>query len=333
MTLFLAIESSCDDTSIAVVNEHYDVIWEKTFSHTQILQKYSGVVPESVSREHLKAIYPLITALKEDLDLKTLDAIAYTHGPGLAGSLLVGSTLAHSLSLLLNKPLLPIHHLKGHFYAYLLETKKEIGQALGLIVSGGHTQILQVSQQGSFKILGQTRDDAVGEVFDKVAKHTKLGYPGGPKVSQMAQKGQLTYTLTKPMLKNKTLEMSFSGLKSQTIRAWDQSPHSLEDLCYSFEQTITQTLVKKVALAIENYSGAYFILAGGVAANKTLRQKLTELLDKKNIQLIVPNPRWCTDNAAMIGACAIYLYHYHKDKNLHNLEKKSFIKSTWSIQE
>ena len=331
----LAIESSCDDTSMALVNSDYEVLWEKTASHLAVLQKYGGVVPESVSREHLKAIHPLLKDLQNTSDLNSIDAICYTQGPGLAGSLLVGSTIAHSLSLTLNKPLLPIHHLKGHFFSYLLETKKPLGNCMSLIVSGGHTQILQVSHLGQFKILGQTRDDAVGEVFDKVAKHLNLGYPGGPKVSKLAAKGENTetYQLTQPMIHSGNLDMSFSGLKSQTLRAWDNNPTNINNLCFSFEQAITNTLAHKVQFAIKNreIDIKHFVLAGGVAANQTLRNKLSTLLNRENIQLIVPHPKWCTDNAAMIAAAGHFLY-FHQNTFLDNV-KKDFIKSNWSIEQ
>lgn len=329
----LAIESSCDDTSLALVDSNYNVLWEKTASHLAILQKYGGVVPESVSREHLKAISPLLKDLQDFTALSAIDAICYTQGPGLAGSLLVGSTLAHSLALTLNKPLLPIHHLKGHFFSYLLQTKKPLEDCLSLIVSGGHTQILHVSKSGQFTILGQTRDDAVGEVFDKVAKHLNLGYPGGPKISQLAKDGKHTYKLTQPMIHSGDLSMSFSGLKSQTLRAWDDNPGNINDLCFSFEQTITQTLVKKIEFAIKHHDLPikHFVLAGGVAANRTLRDKLLSVLNKNKIELIVPDPKWCTDNAAMIAAAAHFLY-FHLDTPT-PITDREFIKSNWSIEQ
>ena len=337
MNCLLALESSCDDTSVAIVDEHYNVLFEKTFSHLEILQIYSGVVPESVSREHLKALVPLMDFLLDEPSFKHIKAIAYTAGPGLAGSLLVGSSFAHSLSLLLDLPLIEIHHLKGHYCAYLLERKSAFNKkALSLIVSGGHTLLLEVETNHQFKILGQTRDDAAGEVFDKIAKHLHLGYPGGPKISSLAQTGSMNYSLTRPMIKEKTLEMSFSGLKSQTIRAWEENPGRIEDLCFSFEQTITETLAKKVHWAFEQTRAPYFVLAGGVAANKTLREKIKKICARHNAQFIAPAPRWCTDNAAMIGACGVYEF-FHRTKRQHNTlaEKNSdsFIKAKWSIEE
>lgn len=330
-TLILAIESSCDDTAFAVINEAYEICYEKTASHIEILQYFGGVVPESVSREHLQALWPMLEDLKKHINLKDLTGIAFTQGPGLAGSLLVGSSLAHSLSVLLRIPLLPVHHIVGHFCAYLLETKKPLDHdALALIVSGGHTQILKVSPQLTVEILGQSRDDAVGEVFDKVAKHLGLGYPGGPMISKLAEQGAPTYALTMPMVHKKTLDMSFSGLKSQTIRAWTEHPSKKEDLCKSFEETITETLLKKVSLALESHEVKTGVLAGGVAANKVLREKLQTLFQEKKKTLIIPASRWCTDNAAMIAAAA--LYHYHDLKKPHG-GKIDFIKSQWSIED
>lgn len=339
MNCLLALESSCDDTSLCVLNENYEILYEQTLSHIEISQVYSGVVPESVSREHLKALIPLMEGLlKHDL-FKEIKAIAYTAGPGLAGSLLVGSSFAHSLSLILNLPLIPIHHLKGHYYAYLLERKKLFEKkALSLIVSGGHTMLLEITPEQQFTILGQTRDDAAGEVFDKVAKHLKLGYPGGPKISQLAQKGQPTYPLTQPMIREKNLEMSFSGLKSQTIRAWENSPDKIEDLCHSFEQTITETLMKKVRWAFEKNEASHFVLAGGVAANRTLREKISKVCEKFNAEFIAPSPKYCTDNAAMIAASAIGQFfgpkQSKKDLDLEkdDTEQEFFVRPRWSIE-
>ncbi len=334
MAYFLGIESSCDDSSIAVINDSYKIEYLLTQSHLECSQVFQGIMPENVSREHVKYLPALIEKISKEFDLSLIEMIAYTAGPGLAGSLLVGAHLAHSLSLILNKPLVPVHHLDGHQTAYRLEQDEVSYPALSVIVSGGHTQLMILSDPFSFEIIGKTRDDAAGEAFDKIAKYTGLGFPGGPILAQKAATGQIIKGLfTIPMSSSETLDFSFSGLKTQAMRVWDDQKISLEDFCATIEDTIAQTICLKIKQSLAKYSFKSIILSGGVACNQKLRSTLSSFCDKKGLRLAIPSSRLCADNAAMIAAAGLKNWLHDKSRYQTNPKLSPLIRSHWPIQE
>ena len=308
----LAIESSCDDTSVAILKDK-EILSNVISSQIEFHNKYGGVMPELASRLHVEKIsYVINEALeKANVSLDLIDYIAFTCGPGLVGSLQVGMQAAKTLSLLLNKPLVPIHHLAGHIYAnrFVKDFKYPL---LALVVSGGNTELVYMEDELKFTIIGQTLDDAVGEAYDKVSRLLGTGYPGGPIIDKLAKEGKPIYKL--PMPKNdSSLDFSYSGLKSAVINLihnMDQrnETYKKEDIAASFQEIATDILIKKVKQALKQYPEIKtFVAAGGVSANSSLRNKLIDLLkDFDNIDLILPRLDLCGDNAAMIGMCAYY---------------------------
>ena len=309
-----AIESSCDETSAAVIKNGHDVVSLSIATQIATHENYGGVVPEIASRMHTEAItYVIDDALKKSkMNMEDMDAIAVTYTPGLLGCLLVGIEAAKSLSLVYNKPLIAVNHIAGHIYANNLEDKRIIFPSLGLVVSGGHTEIIYLKDDYDFKILGSTLDDAIGEAYDKVARVLGLKYPGGPNVEIYAKKGKPSYKLSVPM-NDDSLNMSFSGLKSNIINLVHNETQrgneiNKEDLACSFQSVAVLELVNKMELAIKKYDVKNLIVAGGVSANSYLREEMQKLADKYNINLSIPKFVYCTDNAAMIGAAAYPLY-------------------------
>ena len=311
--IILAIESSCDDTCVAILKDK-ELLSNVVSSQTEFHNKYGGVMPELASRLHVEKISYVINEAvsKANISLNDVDYIAFTVGPGLVGSLHVGMQAAKTLALLLNKPLVPIHHLAGHIYAnrFVKEFKYPL---LALVVSGGNTEIVYMEDELKFKIVGQTLDDAVGEAYDKVSRLLNTGYPGGPVIDKLAHQGECIYKL--PLPKNdESLDFSYSGLKSAVINLchnMDQKnqEYKKEDIAASFQNVATDILIRKVKLALKQYPEVKtFVAAGGVAANSGLREKLESLLESKykNIDLILPRLALCGDNAAMIGMCAYY---------------------------
>lgn len=311
--IILAIESSCDDTCVAILKDQ-EILANVVSSQTEFHNKYGGVMPELASRLHVEKItYVLKEALeKTKVTLKEIDYIAFTVGPGLVGSLHVGMQAAKTLALLLNKPLVPIHHLAGHIYAnrFVKDFKFPL---IALVVSGGNTELVYMEDELKFKIIGQTLDDAVGEAYDKVSRLLESGYPGGPIIDALAAKGEIKYKL--PLPKNDdSLDFSYSGLKSAVINLVNtlkqrKKEYKKEDIAASFQEVATTILVNKVKLALKKYPEIKtFVAAGGVSANSSLRNKLTTLLNNNypNIELILPRLALCGDNAAMIGMCAYY---------------------------
>jgi N6-L-threonylcarbamoyladenine synthase len=329
--LCMGIESSCDDSSVALLNSQYQVQTLLTESHIKCLEPFKGVMPEVVSREHVRYLPILIDKINQTIKLEKIDLIAYTAGPGLAGSLLVGANLAHSLSLILNKPLIPVHHIAGHQLAYLIEEPALLFPCLSLVVSGGHTQLLLLKSPLHYTILGQTRDDAAGEAFDKIAKYIGLGYPGGPALASCASRGNpLAHRFSIPMFSSETLDFSFSGLKTQAIRVWDKQELSLEDFCASVEYTIVSTLVLKTKQALKKHPMIKsLLLSGGVACNLTLRTTLTDFASKKGLQIHIPSSYFCADNAAMIAAAGIYRWIHHPTAQPYT---SPLIRPNWSIE-
>lgn len=308
MKRILAIESSCDETSLAVLTDG-EVSALTISSQIEFHRPYGGVVPELASRHHMEVIHPLLdqTLGEASCHMEDIDAIAVTIGPGLSGSLLVGVAVAKMLGALLNIPVLGVNHMEGHLYSVRLEHEVPCPY-LCLVSSGGHTQIVKVAEEGRHQILGETRDDAAGEAFDKVAKLLGLPYPGGPVIDKLAQKqgDPKAYAFPRPMEK-KGYEFSFSGLKTAIRRAWLDCPQSEDDLANiaaSFQEAVVDVLVSKSLRAAKEHQLERLAVVGGVACNSRLRQKLQDALAGTSRQLFFPKPLYCTDNAAMIGRAA-----------------------------
>lgn len=323
----LAIESSCDETSVSIVKNGIEEIATIVLSQMDIHSKYGGVVPEIASRHHVENITMVIEEVLEKgkIKINEVDAIAVTYGPGLIGSLLIGVTAAKTLAMVYNKPLIPVHHIAGHIYS------ANIGKPLNfpliaLIVSGGHTELVLMKEDYSFELIGSTLDDAVGEAYDKVARVLGVGYPGGPVIDKMASDGEDTYELPLP-LDDDSYNFSFSGLKSAVINLANKEKQAgrelrLNDLATSFQNRVIEILTKKTVRALKKYNVENLIIAGGVAANKELRNRFEKITKKEKINLDIPEFRHCTDNAAMIGAAGYYAYKLNQISDL-TLKAKS----------
>lgn len=312
-TKILAIESSCDETSIAIVENGKKVISLVTNTQIAIHANYGGVVPEIASRMHTENITLVLEeVLKEsNIKIEDIDAIAVTYGPGLMGSLLVGVEFAKTLSILYNKPLIAVNHLIGHIYANNIESHLEF-PLLSLVVSGGHTEMLIMKNDYEFELLGKTMDDAIGECYDKVAKVLDLPYPGGPNIEKLAESGNPSYNLPTPVL-DETYNFSYSGLKSAVINIVNNekqrnNPINPNDLACSFQTKAIDEICRKVELALKNNNLKQLVVAGGVSANQYLKKELEKICIKYNVELKIPSIKYCTDNAAMIGAAAYPLY-------------------------
>jgi len=309
----LGIESSCDETSFSIVKNGIEEISTVISTQIDIHKEYGGVVPEIASRQHIKNITFVIEEClnKANIKLDDITAIAVTYGPGLIGSLLVGVECAKTLSFLYNKPLIPVHHIAGHIYANNLVKRLEF-PLIALVISGGHTELIYMEKDYSFKKLGATLDDAVGECYDKVGRVIGIEYPGGPVIDKLAHLGRPTYNLPIP-LNDDSFNFSFSGLKSAVINLAhneEQRGNNInkENLATSFQQVVVETLTKKTMHAIEKYNVKNLILAGGVAANKGIRDKFQELCEKEKINYTFPSIKYATDNAAMIASAGYYAY-------------------------
>lgn len=312
-TYILAIESSCDETSVSINKNGREEIATVVLTQMDIHAQFGGVVPEVASRHHIENITMVIEECltKANMTMEEIDAVAVTYGPGLIGSLLIGLQAAKTLAYIYHKPLIPVHHIAGHIYANALVEPMKF-PLIALVVSGGHTELIYMKEDYSFEKIGGTLDDAVGEAYDKVARVIELPYPGGPRVDQLAHEGEDTYHLPIP-LDDESYDFSFSGLKSAVINlAHNEKQRGNElnkaNLATSFQNRVVEVLTKKTMRALEECNVDHLIVAGGVAANKGLREKLTELCEEKNIHLIFPPMKYCTDNAAMIGAAGYYAY-------------------------
>lgn len=317
----LAIESSCDETSIAIVKNGVEVITNIVSSQINVHELFGGVVPEIASRMHIENITIVLDqALKTSgMFMDDIDAIAVTYGPGLIGSLLVGLQAAKTLSFIYNKPLVPVHHIAGHIYANNIGKKMNF-PLISLVVSGGHTELVLMKENYSFEYIGGTLDDAVGECYDKVARVIGLAYPGGPKLDALAHTGIDSYNLPLP-LDDDSYNFSFSGLKSSVINLKhneEQRGNKINDanLAASFQNRVIKILTKKTMKALKKYNVDNLIIAGGVSANKGLRDEFKKLCDENNINLSIPDLKYCTDNAAMIGAAGYYAYKLSRIANL-----------------
>ena len=312
-TYILAIESSCDETSVSINKNGREEIATVVLTQMDIHAQFGGVVPEVASRHHIENITMVIEECltKANMTIEEIDAIAVTYGPGLIGSLLIGLQAAKTLAYIYHKPLIPVHHIAGHIYANALVEPMKF-PLIALVVSGGHTELIYMKEDYSFEKIGGTLDDAVGEAYDKVARVIELPYPGGPRVDKLAHEGEDTYHLPIP-LDDESYNFSFSGLKSAVINlAHNEKQRGNElnkaNLATSFQNRVVEVLTKKTMRALEEYNVDHLIVAGGVAANKGLREKLTESCEEKNIHLTFPPMKYCTDNAAMIGAAGYYAY-------------------------
>lgn len=325
--VILGIESSCDETSISIVKNGYEEIATTVLTQMDTHALYGGVVPEIASRMHTENITMVLEDVlkKANMRVDQVDAIAVTYAPGLLGSLLVGVEFAKTLSLVYNKPLIATHHIAGHIYANNLVKKMEF-PLLALVVSGGHTELVLMEDDYKFKVLGTTLDDAIGECFDKVARVLGLPYPGGPNVEKYAKQGKTTYDLPIPM-NNDELNFSFSGLKSAVINLShneEQRGNEIRkyDLAASFQYVAIDQLVRKTTQAIKENNIKRLIVAGGVSANGYLREELKKMCDELNVDLSIPDLKYCTDNATMI-ACAAYPQYLRKDFSDLSLRAKS----------
>ena len=316
--LGLTIESSCDETSVAILKDGREVLSNIVSTQIDTHKEYGGVVPEIASRMHLTNIsYVVDKALKEaDVTLNDIEYIGVTYGPGLIGALLVGLSYAKSLAYSLNIPIVPTHHIEGHIAANYLTHRDLKPPFLALVVSGGHSHIIHVKDYTKFEIFGKTRDDAVGEAFDKVARTLGLGYPGGPEVSKMAEKGTPTYVLPKTKFDN--YDFSFSGIKTAVINIAHKEKENLniENMCASFENTVCEELVDTTIRVMKEKNINTVVLAGGVSANRLLRKMLEEEALNNNFKAYVPDLKYCTDNAAMVGCAAYYNFINNKAYNI-----------------
>ena len=302
----LGIETSCDETAIAIYDSKDGIIGESIHSQMEMHAEYGGVVPELASRDHCLKIVDVLEDALGNISLDSIDQIAYTSGPGLLGALLIGESFAQGLSTALNIPLIPINHLEGHLMSPMMEFPQISMPFICLLVSGGHSMIVDVKDKGQYEIIGQSQDDAVGEAFDKVAKLLDLPYPGGPHIERLALEGKSdAFDLPRPMINSDNLNMSLSGLKTSVLYTVQKISNLTKevkaDIAASFQQAISDVLVAKIKKSIEITGRKEVIVAGGVAANKFLRGEFKKLEESHNITVYYPDMKYCGDNAAMIA--------------------------------
>lgn len=303
----LGIETSCDETGIAIYDDEAGLLANQLYSQVKLHADYGGVVPELASRDHVRKTVPLIqAALKEaGLEPQQIDAVAYTAGPGLVGALLVGATIGRALAFAWKVPAVPVHHMEGHLLAPMLEENPPEFPFVALLVSGGHTQLISVTGIGEYALLGESIDDAAGEAFDKTAKLLGLDYPGGPMLSKMARQGTAgRFTFPRPMTDRPGLDFSFSGLKTfaaNTIRANDDDAQTRADIARAFEDAVVDTLSIKCKRALDQTGFKRLVIAGGVSANRTLREQMAIMMQKRGGEVFYARPEFCTDNGAMIA--------------------------------
>ena len=307
----LAIESSCDESAAAVLDAGRGLLAHELFSQIELHRVYGGVVPELASRDHVRRLLPLVESVlaKAGTQPQSLNGVAYTAGPGLIGALLTGASLARSLAYAWGVPALGVHHLEGHLLAPLLEPEPPPFPHVALLVSGGHTMLIEVRSIGSYRLLGETRDDAAGEAFDKTAKLLGLPYPGGPELARLAEKGHPgTFTFPRPMLDRPGLEFSFSGLKTAVLHALKgrQLSDALRaDVAEGVQLSIVETLTAKALRALDETGLQTLVVSGGVSANRALRQRLAEAARRHGARVYYPRIEFCTDNAAMIAVAGL----------------------------
>jgi N6-L-threonylcarbamoyladenine synthase len=302
----LGIETSCDETGVAIYHAKRGLINHVLYSQIEMHSEYGGVVPELASRDHIRKLVPLIKQLIEEIQLTAADinGIAYTAGPGLMGALLVGASTARSLAWTWNIPAVAVHHMEGHLLAPMLEENPPAFPFVALLISGGHTLLVQVNQIGQYLLLGESLDDAAGEAFDKTAKLLGLSYPGGPKLSKLAEQGHPQIKFPRPMTDRPGLDFSFSGLKTfarNTINASEKTAQDKADIAAAFQLAVAETLTIKCKRALQQTGLKRLVVAGGVSANSQIRALLTDMTIKEHAQIYFPRLEFCTDNGAMIA--------------------------------
>jgi len=307
--LVLGIESSCDETGVALYDTVRGLRAHAIHSQVDMHEAYGGVVPELASRDHIRRLVPLLRQVlgAAESRLEEIDALAYTAGPGLAGALLVGASFSAALALALGIPALPVHHLEGHLLSPLLSANPPQFPFVALLVSGGHTQLMRVAGVGAYELLGESLDDAAGEAFDKTAKLLGLGYPGGPALAKLAERGGPgRFKLPRPMLQSRDFDFSFSGLKTAVLTAVRERPlteSDKADLAFEFQEAVAEVLVSKALAAVKASAMASLVVAGGVGANRRLRSHLDESAGRVGVKVYYPELELCTDNGAMIAFC------------------------------
>lgn len=310
--LVLGIETSCDETGVALYDSERGLLGDALYSQVKMHAEYGGVVPELASRDHVRKLIPLIREVCKEANctLQSIDAIAYTAGPGLIGALMVGAATGRALALALGIPAVGVHHMEGHLLAPMLEETPPSFPFVALLVSGGHTQLVSVKGIGEYTLLGESLDDAAGEAFDKAAKMMGLDYPGGPLIAKLAENGNSDrYTFPRPMTDRPGLDFSFSGLKTFTLNTVESAkqetgeldPQTSADIAACFEDAVVDTLAIKCRRAIQQTGFKELVIAGGVSANKKLRKKLGDMAKKEGAKLFYARPQFCTDNGAMIA--------------------------------
>jgi len=328
----LGIETSCDETAIAIYDSNKGIIGESVYSQMEMHAEYGGVVPELASRDHCLKIIDVLNEAMGKHSLDTIDQIAYTSGPGLLGALLIGESFAQGLSTALEIPLIPINHLEGHLMSPMMEFPEISMPFICLLVSGGHSMIVDVKAKADYEIIGQSQDDAVGEAFDKVGKLLGLPYPGGPYIEKLALKGNPNaYDFPRPMIHSDNLDMSLSGLKTAVLykiqKIQDINQDVKADIAASFQKAVTDVLIAKIKKTIEKTNRSDVIIAGGVAANKYIRKKFKELENTLKIRVYYPDLKYCGDNAAMIAFVGSMMTP-SKQKSI-----KSKVRARWPLNE
>jgi len=335
--IILAIETSCDETSAAVIRGGKEILSNVVSSQIDIHERFGGVVPEIASRKHVEVITLIIEqAVKESgLTLRDMSAIAVTQGPGLVGALLVGIVAAKALAMTLDIPLIGTHHIAGHIYANELVHRIEY-PSIALVVSGGHTELVLLESEGVFRMIGRTRDDAVGEAYDKVARSLHLPYPGGPHIDRLAAESEEAISLPRAWLEADSFDFSFSGLKSAVLSVINQANMKGQDLnagalARGFQESVIEVLVTKALRAVKQFEAKQLLLCGGVAANRGLRAALSARCEHEAITLLIPPHSLCTDNAAMIGAAAHLKLKHKQFTELDMRPDPSLPLESWSV--
>ena len=336
----LGIETSCDETAVAIIDALEGLVANQLYSQTELHSLYGGVVPELASRDHIRKLGPLVeeTLHSANLNLKKdIDAIAYTSGPGLMGALMVGAGYARSLAWSVQKPAIAIHHMEAHLLAPLIENISPDYPYVALLVSGGHTLLVNINDIGKYQILGESIDDAVGEAFDKAAQMLGLPYPGGPEIARLAKQGSPNrFSFPRPMTDRPGLEFSFSGIKTHVLNTLKELPkvddQARADVACAFEDAIVDTLIIKSLRAMKQCGAKTLVVAGGVGANKKLRQRLKQKLGKQKLEVFYPAPEFCTDNAAMVAQLGLIKLKSMQGKlnSDHALEIK--VRPRWSLE-
>ena len=329
----LGIETSCDETGVAVYHSRQGLIGHLLYSQVKMHSEYGGVVPELASRDHIRKLVPLIKQCltQSQLQSSDIDGIAYTAGPGLMGALLVGACTARSLAWAWNIPAVATHHMEGHLLAPMLEENAPEFPFVALLISGGHTMLVKVAGVGQYQLLGESLDDAAGEAFDKTAKMLGLGYPGGPELARLAEKGRDRFKFPRPMTDRPGLDFSFSGLKTftmNTLHKTAQTEQDKADIAYAFQKAVAETLAIKCKRALQQTGLKRLVIAGGVSANSEIRRALQQMTQKQGARLYFPRLEFCTDNGAMIAyaGCQRLLAGQHQDLQI-------FARPRWPVDE